>query len=1070
MNSVAYIFKKYLTNNRLEHYDQNNIVDFDKKYEEICKWCDAANDTNLDKIKETAIQGTFMTRVFDQILGYLEIIDNGECYNQEREKKTELDSTEADAALGYFNINTGEKDVRAVIELKAARTPLDKKQSRNNHLTPVEQAFSYANKNGKHCGWVIVSNYIETRLYKSNSMLEYETFDIRKMNDKKEFLRFYYFLCKDNLISKCGKSIIDEFYQENEVEGINITNEFYGKYKTIRKNLFANLKENNPKIDEIILFTKAQKIMDRLIFICFCEDCGLLPNNTLQNLVVNSAKNSLIIVKNQLWQYLCGLFRAIDQGNPPMNINRYNGGLFKDDEVLNNLIISDDIIESFTQLSVYDFNSELNVNILGQIFEQSISDIEQIKNEIQGIKSENNKQKDDGVFYTPYYVTQYIVEQTVGSYLNNKKEELKTSIFKNGAIEFTVKNSRTKRDNKFNFSAWIDIPNINENTSDDEKIKIEAIEKLHLHYWTEYEKILKNIKICDPSCGSGAFLNQCFDYLHKEMNFVLDMKHDLNIQKSLFDIDKEILQNNLYGVDINPESVEITKLSLWLKTAKKDQLLTSLDNNIKCGNSIVSNKNVVENAFDWQKEFPEVFASGGFDIIVGNPPYGAKLDKNLKKYISKTYKTTEGRYNTYHTFIEIGMNLLKNNGYLGYITPNTYLILENSAVKLRKFLFDNYTAINFVELFNVFPDAIVEPIISIFYKGKINKGFSVVSIPRKTTLSSTFINEGITTIFKQSDLKQKEKYIFNYRETSFDINLKEKIKKQSCTIGEKFLVRQGAIPYGKGEGEPKQTEEIIKTKPYTKNVKEDETWLPYYKGRNINRYMENWTGEYIKWGKWLCRPRPLKLWQSPKLFVRQTGDYPVATYIKGLKIAKDSIHTITLLNNTNDIELKYLLGLINSKLIKWIFRNDNFHIVGKPLAQTKAIYIKRLPLKVGHQIEIIKIVDNLLNLNNKKITNANKFIKYLNSIYSIQKIPDKLTEFYLYDFATLLSELKSQKVKIPKKEQIELMELFEEYKKLIEEDNNKIQNFENQIDLYIYDVFGLEPSEVNYIEETCNYI
>lgn len=164
--------------------------------------------------------------------------------------------------------------------------------------------------------------------------------------------------------------------------------------------------------------------------------------------------------------------------------------------------------------------------------------------------------------------------------------------------------------------------------TEDEEMYVEAVGQLHLLYWTEYESILKNIKICDPACGSGAFLNQCFDYLHEEMDFVLEMKRQFNGEQfTLFDIDKEILQNNLFGVDINPESVEITKLSLWLKTAKQNQTLASLDDNIKCGNSIVADAAVVENAFDWQHEFPDIFAQGGFDIVVGNPPYGARLDQ-----------------------------------------------------------------------------------------------------------------------------------------------------------------------------------------------------------------------------------------------------------------------------------------------------------------------------------------------------------------------------------------------------------------------------------------------------------
>lgn len=1065
MNSTPQIFKERLIKNRLAHFTRDNVPDFDARFKEVGLWCNATAEKHLDRTKETNVQGAFMTRLFNQVFGYAEIIDNAECYNQERESKTVLDTTESDGALGFFNKTTGTRDVRVVIELKDARTSLDKKQNRSSHLTPVEQAFSYANKNGSKCGWVIVSNFVEIRLYKSNSSLEYETFDMRKMKDEKEFLRLYYILCKDHLIAESGKSVIDELYQENEAEGVEITNQFYSTYKTIRNNLFTSLKENNPGVDEILLFTKSQKLMDRFIFICFCEDCNLLPQNIYRRLI-ETAKQSFSFTPNKLWEQLRGLFAAIDQGNPPMKINRYNGGLFKTDPELDSLAISDDILETFVELSDYDFNSDLNVNILGQIFEQSISDVEQIKAEISGAQAGNGKQKDDGIFYTPYYVTRYIVEQTVGTYLAAKKEELKRSIFANGTITVTVKRPSTKMDNHKKFTHWVDIPPETKDMPEDNYMDIRFAEQLHLIYWTAYEEVLKNIKICDPACGSGAFLNQCFDYLHEEMDFVLDMKRQLDKEfDSLFDIDKEILQNNLYGVDINPESVEITKLSLWLKTAKNNQTLATLDGNIKCGNSIVADTEVASNAFEWQKEFPGIFANGGFDIVIGNPPYGAKLDQATKKYITKEFKTSEGRFDTYHTFIELGMRILKKKGYLGYITPNTYLILENSTVKLRQYLFDNFTVLNFVELYNVFPNAVVEPIISIFYKGISNTDFTVISIPRKTALTSTFINEGLTTVFRQADLKEKEGYIFNYRENDTDKIIKSKIRNNAFEVQDKFKVVQGAIPYGKGEGTPPQTQETVDTKPFTKYEKVDETWYPYYKGKNINRYVDAWAGEWIKYGEWLCRPRTIDIWKSPKLFVRQTGDYPVATYIDGFKVAKDSIHTITPLPENEEIELKYLLALLNSKMMKWIFRSDNFHIVGKPLAQTKAIYIKRLPLKVKNQAEVIQIVNELLLLNEKKIANANKFLKYLSSMYLLKDLSDNLREFYLYDFKMLINELKKKKVKLSAKEKIDLMEVFEDYQKIISEDNATIQADEAKIDVLVYDAFELNKEEISYIEQ-----
>ena len=688
MKEQVKIFKEELLSAYLKNFSETQMDKFEEKWKILKNWKKSCEIGDLKKTKETSVQGLFFSQVFDQVLGYKTVVDGG-IYNQISEFKSTLDGSEADGALGFFNISHGLRDARVAIELKGATVLLDKKQQRSSHLTPVEQGMSYANKNGSKCGWVIVSNFIETRLYKSNSSLEYESFDIAKMDDKAEFLKFYFLLCKEHLIEIDGKSLIDKLYQENEEIGVKISNEFYKEYKEIRTNLYKHLKEMNPETDELLLFTKSQKIMDRFIFICFCEDCGLLPFNIYKQLV-ESSERSFSFSQTKLWDELRGLFRSIDKGNSIMKINRYNGGLFKEDTELDNLVIGDNALKEFVRLANYNFSSDLNVNILGQIFEQSISDVEQMKNEINGIKSDTKgKQKEDGIFYTPYYVTRYIVEQTVGVYLSNAKKELKHKLFKTGTFKTEVIKKDTGRKNKVELHNWEEVPEFKENFTVEEQMHYDAVCNLHLDYWNTYENILKNIKICDPSCGSGAFLNQCFDYLHEEMDFLLDMKRQFEEQISLFDIDKEILQNNLYGVDINPESVEITKLSLWLKTAKKNQTLATLDDNIKCGNSIISSKDVAgERAFDWKAEFPLVFENGGFDIIVGNPPYGAKLEHSEKEYLASHYYSTEYNYDTYKTFFELGFSLLKENGYLGYITPNTFFTLELGANKLRKLLFD----------------------------------------------------------------------------------------------------------------------------------------------------------------------------------------------------------------------------------------------------------------------------------------------------------------------------------------------------------------------------------------------
>ena len=175
----------------------------------------------------------------------------------------------------------------------------------------------------------------------------------------------------------------------------------------------------------------------------------------------------------------------------------------------------------------------------------------------------------------------------------------------------------------------------------------------------------------------------------------------------------------------------------------------------------------------------------------------------------------------------MGFKILKEKGFLGYITPNTFFTLEFGANKLRKFLFDNYTICKIVEVYNVFPTAIVEPVITIFKKQyPVDEQFTAVCIPRKVKLTSTFLNEGVEAEFVQNDLKRDRQYIFNYRSSKEDQAICDKMKKLA-RLDTLFDVMTGAKPYQFGKGVPPQTKETVATKPFTGYEKIDDLWLPY---------------------------------------------------------------------------------------------------------------------------------------------------------------------------------------------------------------------------------------------------
>jgi type I restriction-modification system DNA methylase subunit len=1064
MNNTPVLFNRRILDKYLFSFSHDQITDYDGKRAEMMRWKKAVETGDLAKTKETSVQGQFLAKVFERVLGYTSISGaGGGEWNQVAEYTSALDSSQADGALGFFTADT--KIVRAVVELKDAKADLDKKQQRLNHLTPVEQAFNYANKNGSGCGWVIVSNFVEIRLYKSSSSLEYERFILTELDDEANFKRFYFLLCKDHLMAKSGKSLVDRIYDDNEQAQEEISMKFYSDYKKLRTDLYEALKIHNEDINPLLLFSKAQKVLDRFIFICFCENRMLLPQGIFRS-VIDAAKNSFVMSQNRLWEQLKGLFHSIDHGNPSMQINGYNGGLFKHDEELDSLIIPDNVLESFQRLAEYDFGSDLNVNILGHIFEYSISDIETVKAEIEGKELEriSSKQKTDGIYYTPNYVTKFIVEKTLGRWLADEKERVKIELFRSG--EYIATGTTELGKNTVSMKKWEEIADVYE----DDRVRYpHAVKKLHIDFWEEYIKRLKTITVLDPACGSGAFLNCAFDYLAEEGRYAQEMHNSLLAgQISFLDWDAHILQNNLYGVDLNAESVEISKLSLWLKTADAGKPLAYLDDNIKTGNSIIADPSVTGcKAFDWNVEFPSIMEKGGFDVVIGNPPYGASLSQEEKDYISASYETTEYNFDTYKTFMELGLKLTRKGGYMGYITPNTYFILEKGANKLRKFFFDNFTLLDIAELFNVFPTAVVEPAISIFRKKPPvdSVEFEVISVPRKTDLSSTFIADGVRTVFMQKDLREREGYIFNYRETETEKKLRKKVSNKAKPLSTYFKVTTGMKPYQVGKGKPKQTRAVVDTKPFEGYERLDETWMEYVKGKSFHRYTDRWEGEYIKYGEWLAEPKSFEMFANTKLFIRQTGDFPIANYDISGKICKDSVHCVHALEKDSGISLKYILGIINSRLMRWIYQYDNFSDVGKTLAQVKKVYVERLPIVVADdQSRVISHVDNLLESCQSKFNKTKQFNDYLTTIYTPIKISEKLSEFYKLDFKSFVEELKKQKAKLNPRQEMELMPLFNEKVAELIALTRSIEKLDSELDEIVYELYKLTEEEKLLVE------
>jgi hypothetical protein len=353
----------------------------------VREWQESLRSGALAATKEEQLQTDFLEAFFAKILGY-ESSRGAAVWNLEKEQKNVTDSQKVDGALGFFSMKDGQRqsDIRAVVELKGAKSDIDKAQNRKeDKRSPVEQAFAYGSKTGGKCRWVIVSNVVEIRLYHVTDQSRYERFELKTLHESEQLRRFLFLLHRARLLNATNpneKSELEALHEQRKEQERTISAEFYGKYKAARVQLVEHLKAHNPSHDELLLLQKAQKLLDRLLFVFFCEDLNLLPRQTAYK-VIQNAKQSFSAAEGEIWRQLKGLFTAIDKGHPPLGISKFNGGLFAPDAEMDALTVSDGMIESLLQFSDYDFDSDLNVRILGHIFEQSVSDIEELKAQIE---------------------------------------------------------------------------------------------------------------------------------------------------------------------------------------------------------------------------------------------------------------------------------------------------------------------------------------------------------------------------------------------------------------------------------------------------------------------------------------------------------------------------------------------------------------------------------------------------------------------------------------------------------------------------------------------------------------
>lgn len=977
--------------------NKNNLIER-RKY--LDKWINMLEAGVLDKTKEEQLQGEFISDIFSKVLNARNITDGFEEWNLERETKTLLDGQKADGTLGFFN-NNGKKDIRALIELKGASINLDTRQKRiGDTRSPVEQAFGYAPKYGKHCHWIIVSNFKEIRLYHANSMLEYQVFFLENLKDDLEFKKFIYVLSFYALVgteNKKAKSLeLSEEYQKVQTE---IEKKFYNEYKEIRIEIFNNMKNNNPEVSEMIIIEKVQKLLDRFLFICFCEDKGLIPINSYINLVKRGE------ILEDIFESFKTFCNWINSGNKNKNIPYFNGGLFKPDPILDNLFVDDEVFKKLERIANYDFDSDINERILGHIFEQSISDIEELKAASlnEKVDKKDSKRKKDGIFYTPKYITKYIVEATINSWIDDKKKE------------FGEDNLPELTEKDFTYDLY--------------KKNYSKNYRKHVEFWENLRSALRKIKIIDPACGSGAFLIEAFDFLLK-YNQMLDEKiFNMTGTKNLFDdTTREILENNIFGVDLNKESIEITKLSLWLRTANKNKTLTTLENNIKCGNSLISDKELTDKAFNWQEEFPKIFEEGGFDIVIGNPPYLRRtaINEKSKINIEKNYFSAYKQYDLYVLFNELGVKIAKLNSYLGFIQPNKFLS-SDYGYKLLNYLKLNCSIeiIKNVSLDNVFKEASVYPYIFIYKK----------------------INNILPEKLEDINLFKLSKKLSGFNDLLKIQEIIEKLENKSIKLEQ--------LVNSVNRGVANTLIEFNENGKYNA-IKSTDLSYPYsiYSCENKINY------------KSIDKENKKILEFKEDLILLPRTVLKIRACIK-----KDDSHILDRIyyfSNKSSLKNEYLLCLLNSKIMTFFYnyKYGSTKIGGGYIdlkgEQIKNFLVYNIPLE--KQKPFIEKANIMLELNKELQNKIQKFKNRLSSNFDLKEFSKKLENFYKLDFKEFLKELGKQKIKLSLSEQDEWEEYFENYKINILKIENQIEMTNKEIDTLIYNLYNLTPEEIEIIE------
>lgn len=736
---------------------------------------------------------------------------------------------------------------------------------------------------------------------------------------------------------------LDQFLRKDRKslsQKIPVDKDFLDNLTQWRQELASAIHAQNPQHDAHALNDIVQRLLDRIIFIRIAEDRKVIEPLELWKIAGIWEESG---GRRNIMPQLIQLFQEFNE--------RFNGEIFKPHPCEEITIESHALVKIIKQLyppkSNYRFDV-IGVELLGSIYERYLGNTLRITPKRVFIEPKPEVRKAGGVYYTPQYIVDYIVKNTVGKLVEGKTP-----------------------------------------------------------------KEVDKMRILDPACGSGSFLIGAFQFLIDwYLNYYREhpkeakpgtifamtrTDEDGNLRLS-FAAKSLILQHNLYGVDIDQQAVEVTMMSLYLKMLEgelgiqipKQDKLPELKYNIRCGNSLIGpdiekDKPLTPeerqriNPFDWRDQkngFGDILKSGGFDAVIGNPPYiftrSQGIDEIQKQYFYSRFRHQSSQLNTFGIFVERCHDLLRATGHLGFITPNNWLTIDTFA-PLRHFLLEKTSDLKIVNILDrVFAGANVDTAITLFRTGEptgvtVSEMVAKVEAFCQTVTVDSF--QSPQFIIRISALKQSE-----------NENLLRKIETGSEHLSAFCTVSTGLKVYQTGKGKPRQTDKQKKGRVFHSTKKINKTYGRYLEGVDVCRYWLGWSGEYLSYGDWIAEPRRSVPFSGDRLLVRQIPSAP-PHLVNGVFTSEEAfndINSMVAFEPKKGVSLKYLLALINSRLLSFWFQRTFDKLQRRIFPQFKVKELAAFPIhsvdlstpegKARHD-KIATLAERILQLNRTKHSN-----------------------------------------------------------------------------------------------------